>query len=77
MKNWILKNKFYWIGGIAGAIGGFLYCKYIGCLTGSCAITSSPIRSASYFAVLGALIFSLFKKETKNIAVVDEEISKN
>ena len=63
MKNWILKNKLYGIGAVAGAIAGFLYWKYVGCLTGTCAITSNPVRSTIYFAILGALLFSLFKKD--------------
>jgi hypothetical protein len=53
------------MGAIIGAIGGFLYWKYIGCLTGTCAITSNPIRSTLYFAVFGALIFGFLKKEKK------------
>ena len=65
MKNWLIKNKLYGIGAIVGAIAGFLYWKYIGCLTGTCAITSNPARSTIYFAVLGAFVFSLFKKEEK------------
>ena len=63
MKNWILKNKLYGIGAVAGAIAGFLYWKYVGCLTGTCAITSNPVRSTVYFAIIGALLFGLFKKE--------------
>lgn len=65
MTNWILKNKLYLIGAAVGALAGFLYWKYVGCLTGTCAITSNPVRSTIYFAVLGALFFSLFKKERK------------
>lgn len=65
MKNWIQRHKLYGIGGVVGAIAGFLYWKYIGCLTGSCAITSNPLRSTLYFAVVGALFFSLFRKEQK------------
>ena len=65
MKNWILRNKLYGIGAIVGAIAGFLYWKYVGCLTGTCAITSNPIRSTLYFALLGALLFSLFKNKNK------------
>lgn len=75
MKNWISKNKLYLIGGIVGAVAGFLYWKYVGCLTGTCAITSNPVRSTLYFSVLGAMVFSLFKKETKNIAASDENIA--
>jgi hypothetical protein len=65
MKNWILKNKLYWIGAAAGAIAGFLYWKYVGCLTGTCAITSHPVKSTVYFALIGALVFGLFKSEHK------------
>jgi len=65
MKNWILKKKLYGIGAITGAIAGFLYWKYIGCLTGSCAITSSPLRSTVYFAFMGALLFGIFKRQQK------------
>lgn len=65
MKNWILKNKLYGIGAVAGAAAGFLYWKYVGCLTGTCAITSNPVRSTIYFAILGALLFGLFKKDQK------------
>ena len=67
MKNWIIKNKLYFIGALIGAITGFLYWKYVGCLTGTCAITSNPIRSTVYGALLGALFFSLFKKSSTTI----------
>ena len=61
MKRWILSNKLYFIGAIAGALGGFLYYKYVGCITGTCTITSSPVNSALYFAVFGAILFGAFK----------------
>ena len=61
IKNWILKNKLFGIGAIAGAIAGFLYWKYVGCLDGSCAITSNPLRSTVYFALMGALVFGMFQ----------------
>jgi len=65
MKNRFQKNKLYFIGALAGALGGFLYWKYAGCLTGTCAITSNPYRSVIYFAVFGALIIGSFKKQKK------------
>lgn len=67
MKNWMAKNKLLFIGAALGAIGGFLYWKYVGCLTGTCAITSNPARSTIYFAIMGALVFNLFKKSEKQI----------
>ncbi len=65
MKNWISKNKLYLIGAFAGAAAGFVYWKYIGCLTGTCAITSSAVNSTLYFAFLGSILFGSFKKQAK------------
>jgi hypothetical protein len=68
MKKWIEQNKLYVIGAVVGALAGFLYWKYVGCLTGTCAITSNPLRSTVYFAFMGALVFGMFKKDKgKNI----------
>jgi len=47
-----------------GALAGFLYWKYIGCSSGSCPITSKPFNSTVYGAIMGALLFSSFKRET-------------
>ena len=58
----ILTNRLYLIGAVTGGIGGYLYWKYIGCLSGTCAITSNPVNSTVYFAVLGVLLFGIFKK---------------
>jgi len=65
MKNWMQRNKLYLIGALVGAIAGFLYWKYVGCLTGTCAITSNPIRSTIYGAVMGSLVLSIFNKSQK------------
>ena len=65
MKNWIINNKLYFIGTFIGGLAGFLYWKYVGCLTGTCAITSNPYRSTMYGAVMGSLILSLFNKSSK------------
>ena len=62
MKNWISKNKMYFIGTFTGALTGFLYWKYVGCITGTCSITSNPIKSTIYFAILGSLLLGSFKK---------------
>ena len=62
MKTWLWNNKLFLIGGLLGAIAGFLYWKYWGCVNG-CAITSSPRNSTLYFALGGALLFGIFKKD--------------
>lgn len=66
MKDWIIRNKLYFIGGIAGAVAGFFYWKYVGCLTGTCGMTAHPLKSTIYFALLGALTFGVFKKDKKS-----------
>ena len=53
------------IGIIHGAIGGYLYWHYIGCVSGTCPITSSPIMSTIWGALLGGLLLSMFKKDKK------------
>jgi len=68
MKKWLLNNKLTVIGAILGAIGGFLYYYFVGCASGTCGITSSPVNSTLYFAVLGGLIVNLIKPETKKSA---------
>jgi hypothetical protein len=63
MKEQILQYKLYGLGFLIGALTGFLYWKYVGCLTGSCTITSSPFRSTVYFGIMGALFLGLFQKK--------------
>jgi hypothetical protein len=67
MKNWISENKLYLIGALLGAIGGFLYWKFVGCSSGTCAITSKPFNSTLYGALMGSLLLSLFKNEAIRI----------
>jgi hypothetical protein len=63
MKKWFKSYRLYVAGAATGAVAGYLYWKYIGCSSGTCAITSSARNSTLYFAAVGALIFGLFKKE--------------
>ena len=41
---------------VVGAIGGFLYYRFVGCASGACPITSNPYISTVYGGVLGTLI---------------------
>lgn len=65
MKKWFNENSLVIIGVLTGALGGYLYWKFVGCLSGTCAITSKPLNSTIYFAIVGGLMFSLFKKKSK------------
>jgi hypothetical protein len=68
MKKWILLNKLMVTGAIAGAVGGYIYYRLVGCANGTCLISSKPFNSTVYFAVLGGLLFSTFKKKSGNEA---------
>lgn len=54
------------IGVALGAIAGYLYYKYVGCITGNCVITSRPLNATLYGALIGGLLTSsLIKKDKK------------
>jgi hypothetical protein len=38
-----------------GALGGYAYYAFIGCVSGSCPITSNPWSSTVYGTLIGAL----------------------
>ncbi len=62
--------KQYWptlVGVIIGLGAGYLYWQQIGCLTGSCPITSRPLNSSLYGGLMGGLLFSMFQKEKNKI----------
>ncbi len=63
MKAWIKNNYLYLLGAFFGAIAGYLYWQEIGCLSGTCSITSKPLNSTLYGTLMGASLFGLFKKE--------------
>jgi Family of unknown function (DUF6132) len=53
------------IGIVVGAIAGYAYYFYIGCASGTCAITSNPLNSTIYGAAMGGLLFNMFIKSPK------------
>jgi len=57
------KHKITIIGLILGALAGYLYYHFIGCVSGTCAITSKPLNSTLYGALMGGLLFNMFQKE--------------
>lgn len=65
MKKLINKHSYKILGVGVGAIIGFLYWKFIGCASGTCPITSNPVNSTIYGAVLGGLLLSIFEKDEK------------
>ena len=60
--SYLWKNKLTVLGILAGAAGGYLYYHFIGCTSGSCPITSQPVNSTLYGALMGGLLFHSFNK---------------
>ncbi len=58
----ILKYKTTLLAMVIGALGGYLYYYFVGCASGTCAITSSPVNSTLYGAVMGGLLANSFSK---------------
>lgn len=48
------------LGVVLGAIAGYAYYYFVGCASGTCAITSKPLNSTLYGALMGGLLFNLF-----------------
>lgn len=69
----IKKYGLYLIGGVLGGIGGYLYWLYVGCSTGTCVITSSPVLSVIWGGLFGGLLFSLFTKKGESGNNVSEK----
>ncbi|HPE87243.1 MAG: DUF6132 family protein [Bacteroidales bacterium] len=52
---------------VAGALGGFLYWRFIGCSTGSCPIQSIWYFSTIFGAILGYLLGGMVEDFLKKI----------
>ena len=50
---------------LIGAIAGYAYYHYVGCTSGTCAITSKPLNSTLYGSLMGGLLFNIFVKKEK------------
>lgn len=55
-------SEFQWgmIGVLIGGLGGYLYWKEIGCLTGTCPLKSQWQTMIPYGMVMGYLVTSVF-----------------
>ncbi|HPY29417.1 MAG TPA: DUF6132 family protein [Verrucomicrobiota bacterium] len=48
------------LGAVLGGGLGLAFYKFVGCSTGTCPLTSNPVISSIYGAVMGALLASSF-----------------
>lgn len=53
------------VGVVVGAISGYVYYYYVGCASGTCAITSKPLNSTLYGSLMGGLLFNMFITDSK------------
>jgi hypothetical protein len=53
------------LGILIGSGAGYLYYFYIGCTSGTCAITSKPLNSTLYGSLMGGLVFNIFIQKPK------------
>lgn len=61
-----MKYGKWMIAGVIGAALGFTYWYFVGCNSGSCAITSSPVNSTLYGLGMGMLTMNMFAGDRKN-----------
>jgi hypothetical protein len=61
MINKIKDSKYFIIGLVVGATGGFLYWKYIGCLDGTCPLASNWLIMTIYGTILGGVLGNIFQ----------------
>lgn len=53
------RSRFFWkpfLGILIGGLAGFLFYYFVGCRTGSCAITSNPYNSVIAGSILGLFV---------------------
>lgn len=61
--------KEYWMmiaGTLIGAMAGYLYWRFVGCTTGTCPITSSPLNMTLWGGIMGGLLGNMLQLHTLN-----------
>jgi hypothetical protein len=63
----IMRKSIIWGAGIViGAMAGYFYWYFVGCASGSCAITSSPVNSTLYGGLMGGFLVNTFRNPKKD-----------
>ena len=63
MKHFFSNYKGEVTGILSGATVGWIYWYFVGCASGTCAISSKPMNVTLYGAFMGALLGGMFKKD--------------
>ena len=69
----LLKYKLILAGAAIGTVAGYAYYYLVGCVSGTCPITSNPVNSTIYGAIMGALLLSALKKDTTDTKHENEQ----
>ncbi|MGI6181747.1 MAG: DUF6132 family protein [Agathobaculum sp.] len=56
LKKWIRPALFI----LGGALAGLVYYYFVGCPSGSCSITSTPLNAMVYMGIVGWLLSIVF-----------------
>jgi len=73
METFIRKNWKYLAFTVAGAFVGFAYWRFVGCQSGTCAITANWHSSVLFGSMIGILAVPSMKKEKKQTDVENEK----
>jgi xanthine/uracil permease len=74
MMNRHTKQLIIWaIAAMVGATAGFIYWYHVGCNSGTCSITSSPINSAVYGGVMAILLVNVFDKQKEKPVITKND----
>lgn len=66
MQKLIHKFKYESIGALVGIVGGYLYWKYVGCISGTCPIQANWYSMIPYAMVIGILAGGLVRPKKRN-----------
>ena len=64
MSDFLGKHRFRIIFTAIGALGGFLYWRFVGCASGTCPITSHWYTMSTYGVIMGYLIGDMIRTKS-------------
>lgn len=65
-RNIVKRRKFELIGGVLGIVAGYLYWKYVGCISGTCPIKANWYTMVPYGGIFGILLGGIVKPKEKS-----------
>jgi xanthine/uracil permease len=73
-KNLFKKIPMLSIAGLLlGAVGGYIYYVQVGCVSGTCAITSNPWLSTAWGGAFGYLLLGMFTGNKESTGKTDAQ----